>query len=243
MATSEGKFSLQRTIYLTNYLTKKRNIFHRTLFDIWSLLSWARNIRLLWEPVVHYHVHKILQVTLSWVTTIQSTYSYSVFLTYTLILFPHPCKWPTVPSYTEIFRQQILCAFLVSYKRDTTSAHLILLYLIILTMLRAEQKITKFFSLQNLLQFHTTSSLLHPNVLLSILSSYTLSTRSFTIRKHIILFLHILNSRFVDRKLENIRFWTESRPEFLERHMVLSSSCLTIIFPCKDDTRICHSLL
>jgi len=76
--------------------------------------SASPEIHLLWNPKVHYSVHKISQWSLLWAKCIQSTPSHPISLTSFLILSSNLCLVPRSGHFPSGIPTKILCAFLIS---------------------------------------------------------------------------------------------------------------------------------
>ena len=128
----------------------------------------------LWNPKVHYHIHKCL--SLSWAGSIQSIPPHPTSWISILILSSHLCLglpsghlpsgFPTKTLYTPLFSP--ICA--------TRPAHLILLDFVTWTLLGEEYRSLSF-SLCSFLHSLVTSFLLGPNIHNTLLSN-TLSLGS-----------------------------------------------------------------
>jgi hypothetical protein len=92
---------------------------------------------ILWNPKVHYRVHKSLPLVIFWARSIQSIPSHPIYLRSILILSTH-LRLGLFPSGIPT---NILYAFRFSLIRATYPAHLILLDLVILIILGEEYKL------------------------------------------------------------------------------------------------------
>jgi hypothetical protein len=148
--------------------------------DIWKAdcHSACQKYPALWNPKVHYRVHKSSSLTLSWARCIQSTLSHRISLRFITILTSH--LLPGLPSglFPSGFPTKILYALLMSHMRATCPIHLILLDSITRMIFGEVYKLWSS-SLCSLLQPPATSSLLGPNILLSTLFSNTFNLCSF----------------------------------------------------------------
>jgi hypothetical protein len=81
---------------------------------------------LLWNPKIHYRVHKNQQPALSWTTRIQSIRLNTLpNIHFNIIIPPKPVFW--VVSSLQTFKRKIFYAFLTLSMRVTCPAHFILL--------------------------------------------------------------------------------------------------------------------
>jgi hypothetical protein len=144
--------------------------------------SWEANshstsqkyTRLLCNPKVHYRVHKIPALFLSWARRIQATPCHPISQGYILTLPSHLRLGLLTGLFPSCFPTKILYAFLTSPMRATFIAHLILLDLITIIIFGQAYKICNS-SLCSFLQHPSTSSLLSSNTLYSARFSITLS--------------------------------------------------------------------
>ena len=132
--------------------------------------------RILWNPRVHYHIHKCLHLFLSWASSIQSIISTSYFLrihlNIILLSTPGSSKWSLtikLPHQYPVYASLLLI-------HATCLAHLILDF-INRTTLGKEYR-TLILSLCRFLHSSVTSSLSSPNNLLNTLFSNTLSVHA-----------------------------------------------------------------
>jgi len=126
---------------------------------------------ILWNPKIHYCVHKARHMSIPWARSIQSmppTYFLNIHINIILPSMPGPSKWS--PSF-RFPRQNHVCTYLLPHMRH-------LIHLDLITRIIFGEYRTLSSSLCRLHHSHATSSLLSPNILLNTLFSSTLSLRS-----------------------------------------------------------------
>ena len=172
-------------------------------------------------------------LSLSWARLIQSTWSQPTYFRSSLRSSSHLCLVFSSGLFPSGFPTRTLYIPLLSNKRATCPAHVILLDLSTWITF-GEIHIT------NLLQPSVTSSLLDPNILLSTLFSDTLSLCSYlNVRDQVsqltkktdkIILLYILIFIFCDSQLEDKRFRTECLQAFPYFNLLLISSWMEFWF-------------
>ena len=130
----------------------------------------------LWNPKVHYRIHKCQPRALSWATSIQCTPPHPTSRRPILILSSHLCPGFSSGLFPSglPYQNPVHASPLPSPIRATCPAHLILLNFITWTILGEEDRSLSS-SLCNFLHSPVTPSLLGPNILLNTLFSNSLS--------------------------------------------------------------------